>query len=163
MTAVGQAPQFAKPALRVLASGWILSGIYRRSSGAPLTILSGVDRQLSGVQNQRPDQVLGNPYGNKSITNYLNPKAFTLPALGSLGNMGPYSIAGPGTWQLDVALSRVFKIRENQKMEGRAEAYNLTNSFRPGIPVTNFNAGNFGQINTSLDPRIMQFALKYIF
>ena len=50
-------------------------------------------------------------------------------------------------------------------MEARAEAYNVTNSFRPGVgsPVTNFNAGNFGQINTSLDPRIMQFALKYMF
>jgi hypothetical protein len=173
MTAVGQTPQFAKPTLRALASGWILSGIYRRSSGPFLTITSGVDRQLSGVQNQRPDQVLLNPYGDKSITNYLNPKAFALPALGSLGNMRPYNIAGPGTWQLDVALSRVFKVRENQKVEIRAEAYNLTNSFRPGVvgvapagvgaPVTNFSAGNFGQINASLDPRIMQFALKYIF
>ena len=172
MTAVGQAPQFATRTLRVLASGWILSGIYRVSSGAPLTITSGVDRQLSGVQNQRPDQVLANPYGNKSITNYLNPKAFALPALGSLGNMRPYNIAGPRTWQLDVALSRVFKIRENQKIEARAEAYNLTNSFRPGLgspssgigaPVTNLSSGNFGQINLALDPRIMQFALKYIF
>jgi hypothetical protein len=173
LTAVGQTPSFGRPTLRVLASGWVLSGIYRVSSGAPLTITSGVDRQLSGVQNQRPDQVLQNPYGDKSITNYLNPKAFALPALGSLGNMRPYSIAGPGTWQLDVALSRVFKIRESQKIEARAEAYNLTNSFRPGVvgvaaagvgaPVTTFNAGNFGQINASLDPRIMQFALKYIF
>jgi len=108
MTAVAEAPQFAKPTLRLLASGWRLAGIYRVSSGAFLTITSGVDRQLSGVQNQRPNQVLANPYGNKSITNYLNPAAFALPALGSLGNMIPYNIAGPGTWQFDVALSRVF-------------------------------------------------------
>ncbi len=173
MTAVAEAPQFAKPTLRLLASGWRLAGIYRVSSGGFLTITSGVDRQLSGVQNQRPNQVLANPYGNKSITNYLNPAAFALPALGSLGNMRPYNIAGPGTWQFDVALSRVFKVRETQRMEVRAEAYNVTNSFRPGVvgtapvgvgaPVTNFSAGNFGQINASLDPRIMQFALKYIF
>ena len=163
LTAVGEAPQFANRALRLLASGWRLSGIFRASSGDFLTITGGVDRQLSGVQNQRPDQVLLNPYGNKSLTNYLNPAAFALPPLGSLGNMRPFNIAGPGTWQFDAALSRIFKLRESQRMEVRFEAYNVTNSLRPGDPVTNLNSNIFGQINTSGDPRIMQFALKYVF
>ena len=44
-----------------------------------------------------------------------------------------------------------------------AEAYNVTNSLRPGSPVATFNSSIFGQINTSGDPRLMQFALKYIF
>jgi hypothetical protein len=163
MTAVGETPQFANPTLRVLVTGWRLSGIYRKSSGAFLTVTSGVDRELSGVQNQRPNQVLLSPYGNKSLTNYLNPAAFALPAVGSLGNMRPFNIQGPGTWQFDVALSRIFKVRETQRVEVRAEAYNVTNSLRPGSPVTILNNSIFGQINTSSDPRIMQFALKYVF
>jgi hypothetical protein len=77
--------------------------------------------------------------------------------------MSPNNIQGPGTWQFDVALSRVFRIRETHKVETRAEVYNLTNSLRPGNPTTTFNSNIFGQINSSGDPRIMQFALKYVF
>jgi hypothetical protein len=120
---------------------------------------------LTGIANQRVSQVLPNPYGDKSIRNYLNPAAFALPAAGALGNVGSNSVAGPGTWQFDVALSRSFQVRERQKLEFRAEAFNLTNSFRMDISklTVNLNSGNFGQVTGALDPRIMQFALKYFF
>jgi len=136
-------------------------------SGSPLTILTGVDRSLSGTMNQRASQVLVNPYGNKAATplsNYLNFAAFAQPALGTLGNIGRNSLVGPKTWQFDLALSREFRIREMHRLEFRAEAYNVTNSFRPQNPVVSLNQVNtFGQIRTSYDPRIMQFALKYLF
>jgi hypothetical protein len=45
----------------------------------------------------------------------------------------------------------------------RAEAFNITNSFRMNDPITNFNASNFGQVTSAKDPRIMQFELKYVF
>ncbi len=50
-----------------------------------------------------------------------------------------------------------------QTLEFRAEAYNLTNSFRPGNPNVTLSNSLFGQIRTSDDPRILQFALKYVF
>ena len=96
-------------------------------------------------------------------TQYLNPAAFAQPALGTLGNMGRNILKLPTTWQFDLALSRVFRFRETQSLEFRAEAYNVTNSFRPGVINTNLSSAQFGQIRTALDPRIMQFALKYIF
>jgi hypothetical protein len=43
------------------------------------------------------------------------------------------------------------------------EAFNLTNSLRRENPGADFNGNTFGQINSSLDARIMQFALKYVF
>jgi hypothetical protein len=94
---------------------------------------------------------------------YLNPAAFAQPALGTIGNMGRVALDPPGTWQFDLALARIFPIRESQRLELRVEAYNVTNSFRPGNPVTNLNSNQFGQIITSLEPRILQFALKYVF
>jgi hypothetical protein len=99
------------------------------------------------------------------VSNYLNPAAFALAPVGQEGTIGRNSIAGPGTWQFDMALSRTFQIREQQKMEFRAEAFNVTNSFRMDITklTTTLNSGNFGQVTGALDPRIMQFALKYIF
>ena len=115
------------------------------------------------MAGQRVNQIMGNVYGNKTAGNYLNPAAFTLPALGTLGNMGRNSILGPGTWQFDMALSRTFQIREGQRMEFRAEAFNVTNSLHMNDPVTNFNSNTFGQVTSAKDPRIMQFALKYFF
>ena len=166
VTAVAETPQLANPTLRALATGWRLSGIYKKASGDYLTVTGGLDRALTGMSNQRAHQVLENPYSDTSgrpLTPYLNPSAFAQPALGTLGNMGPANIEGPGTWQFDAALSRVFRFRETQRLEFRAEAYNVTNGFRPGNPGTNLNQNTFGQIRTSGDPRIMQFALKYVF
>ena len=43
------------------------------------------------------------------------------------------------------------------------EAFNLTNSFRMNDPVAAINSPLFGKVITAKDPRIMQFALKYVF
>ena len=82
---------------------------------------------------------------------------------GTLGNVGAASIAGPGYWQFDTSLSRSFQLRESQRIEFWAEAFNLTNSVQLNNPETNFNGNTFGQVRSSLDPRVMQFALKYVF
>jgi hypothetical protein len=175
-TALVETPEFSGKTLRTLASGWRLSGIYRTSSGAPLTIASGDDRALSGNDAQRANQVLADPYGDKSgraFTNYFNRDAFAQPAVGTLGNMGPRNIQGPRTWQFDMSLSRIFRLRETHRLEVRAEAYNVTNSFRPLVggsgggggtnAFTTLTNSRFGQIREAYEPRIMQFALKYVF
>jgi hypothetical protein len=105
-----------------------------------------------------------NPYGDKTLTNYLNLASFALPALGTLGSHERNSITGPGFWQINLALARLLRIREAQTLELRVEAFNLLNNFNWGNPVTNFNAGTFGRITTAAgDQRIMQFAVKYGF
>jgi hypothetical protein len=92
--------------MRTLITGWRLSGIYKKATGAYLTPLTGLDRALSGFAgNQRPNQILENPYGDPHSPNYLNPKAFAQPDVGTIGNMRTSSIAGLGTWQFDMALS----------------------------------------------------------
>jgi hypothetical protein len=163
LSAVASSPQFSNSALRVVASGWRLSPILKILTGSYMSITTSTDVALSGVANQRVNQILAEPYGDKSINNYLNPKAFALPATGTLGNSGSGAILGPNTWQFDVAISREFQVREGQRIEFRAEAFNATNSFLANNPTTNFNSNTFGQINSARDPRIMQFALKYFF
>jgi hypothetical protein len=162
-SAVMETPRFANSAARALASGWRVASIVRILSGNFMTISTAQDRTLNGSGNQRVDQVLGDPYGDKTINNYLNSAAFRLPALGTFGNVGRSSIKGPGTWQFDMALSRSFNLTEAQKLEIRAEAFNVTNSVRFNNPTTEFESNTFGQVTSVKDPRIMQFALKYIF
>jgi hypothetical protein len=190
-TGVAETPQFSNRTMRLIGAGWRLSGIYRFSSGWPLNgvggggsgtgIEAGSDRALTGIMHQRANQVLGNPFRDRSggpNTQYLNPLAFAIPDMGTTGNVGRNSIQGPGSWSFDVGLSRTFRFREDQRFEFRAEAYNLLNSFRAGCPSGTTGAAGgcplggvntavtsnvFGQIRNSLDPRIMQFALKYMF
>jgi hypothetical protein len=109
--------------------------------------------------------VLGNPYANRSsLTNYLNPAAFAIPAPGTYGNVGAFNILGPGFWEWDEAVSRQFQVKEGQTLEFRAEAFNVTNSVRPGNPGISLGSANtFGRITSDVGPRIMQFALKYVF
>jgi len=71
-------------------------------------------------------------------------------------------------------LSRTFRIYEHQSLQIRGEAFNLPNSFRAGVAPPSLSAGspglalsypatNFGQITSALDPRILQFSMKYVF
>jgi hypothetical protein len=165
LTAVAETPQFSNTTVRMLATGWRFSPLVRISSGTYLTATTSSDVALSGISSQRVSQVLTNVYGNGSAGNYLNPAAFALPATGSLANMGAATILTPRTWQFDAALSRIFRFGDVKRAEFRAEAFNLTNSVRlDGSKLqTNFNSGNFGQITGAFDPRILQFALKYVF
>jgi hypothetical protein len=162
LTGVIESPEFGNRTLRAVATGWRVAGIYRKSSGSFLTILSGQDRALTGAGNQRAQQLLEDPFLNRDGLNYLNPVAFAQPVLGTLGNMGRNNIEGPGNWQVDMALSRVFPVG-GTRIEARVEAFNLTNNLIRGNPNVNISQSTFGQIMTSGEPRIVQFAVKYVF
>ena len=171
LTVVAQTPRFSNNLVRAVGTGWQLGAIYRVTSGTPLAVTTTLDRQLSGTSGQRPVQILADPYcAQKTVGCWLNPNAFAQPALGTLGNMGPYNVFGPKFFEVDIALSRRFSILERLNMEIRGEAFNLTNSFRPGNTTTGasgltttLNSGTFGQVLNALDPRIMQVAVKFAF
>jgi hypothetical protein len=170
LTGVAQMPRFNNDTLRKIASGWQLAPIYRFSSGTPLSVIAGagVDSARNGTAaaSQPADQILPNAYGDKSggpLTYWINRDAFAPPPVGRLGNVKPRTIVGPQQWSFDMALSRSFQFKESQRFEFRAEAYNVTNSFRAVNPSAAQNNQFFGQIRQSRDPRIMQFALKYVF
>ena len=110
---------------------------------------------------------------NKSIDGWLNPAAFAAPAPGTYGNLGAQNLLGPGVFQLDLSLSRTFAMGEGKALQLRGEAFNLPNHMNPGAPVLALNSsGSFGKIQSDIsgtsglsdgDPRIVQFAIKFIF
>ena len=164
LTAGYQTPQFNSTALRVLASSWRASGILSMRSGAWLDVTTGRDLAGTGIQGNIVNQVKDDPYGAKTLTNYLNPAAFAYPDAGQLGMMKPRSIEGPGFWTADLALSRLLSVSNRQNLELRVELFNLFNNFNLGNPATNYDAGTFGQITSIAgDPRIVQFGIKYGF
>ena len=164
-----QTPQFTTPALGVIASDWRVAGIVNARSGSWLSVTQSINRDTAGTgiqgQSGQPvNQLLDDPYGDKSIRNYLNPAAFALPDLGTLGNAGFFSVEGPGYWTVDMALSRLIQLGTTQSLELRIEAFNLFNNFNWGNPVTTLDSATFGQIQSQAgDPRILQFGVKYGF
>ena len=170
LTASIESPQFNGTAARMLASGWRLSGVFRAASGNPLSVSTGADRALSGIQatTQRANQVLDNPYGAKTVNSWLNPAAFAQPALGTYGSSPRNGYFGMGTRVVDLSLVRQFGLTAQRRIEARVEAFNAFNWFRPlpgsaNAPVTNLSSATFGRYLAADDPRIMQFALKYTF
>jgi len=164
-TAVLDAPRFNGGGVaQAITSDWRLSTSYRVLSGAFQTVTTGIDRQLTGYGNQRPNQVLANPLcDNPNPGCWINLAAFQQPALGTLGSLGRSNIPGPGFFQIDLAVSRIFRVAERRSFELRGEAFNLTNSYRAGPVTTAINSAQFGQILTAQDPRIVQLAGKFVF
>jgi hypothetical protein len=159
-----QTPEFANAVARALASDWRFSGIFSARSGSWITVTTGRDIAGTGIAAQRVNQVLDDPYGDKSLNNFLNPAAFAYPAAGTLGDHRNASIEGPGFWTVDLAVSRLITVASSQSLELRIEAFNLFNNFNYGLPNANLDAGTFGRITAqSGEMRVLQFGLKYGF
>jgi len=183
LTVVYQTPRIANPWANRLLSDWKLAGIYHFMSAYWLTPFLGQDVALNadgitgapGAGTQRPVQVLADPLcADPRPSCWINPAAFALPKPGTLSPLSRNTIPGPDFFQFDTAVSREFPIREVYRLEFRAEAFNVTNSFRAGLSLPSLNAGSsgvsttfgtptFGQITSALDPRILQMALKFSF
>ena len=90
-----------------------------------------------------------------------------------MGNVARDSVQAPGVAQLDLSISRTFRIAEGKSIQLRGESFNLPNHLNLGVPVAALNQGTFGKIQTDIsgtssslstgDQRIIQFALKYVF
>lgn len=174
LTAVLQSPHFSSKAMRWVAGDWQLAPIVTANSGSYFAVTTGVDNAYSGIGGQRPNLVAGSPYcANRNYNCWLNFSAFGPPAPGALGNLGINNLAGPGYFDVDLALSRRFAIKERQYLEIRAESFNIENRVNflnpaavglvGGTSGSALNSSNFGRIQADAAPRIMQFAVKYTF
>jgi hypothetical protein len=188
------APKFASaPALpRRVLTDWEFSGIGVIQSGAALSVFDSNAGSVYGLISGERAQVTGsNPstHGalfSRVMKGYLDPAAFTrapeAPNGTSLadqdfGDGGVGLVRGPGQHDLDVAVERVFPVKETTSFRFRAEVFNLTNTPQFGNPNTGLGYGDptlpnpvasagFGKITGEQDgphPRIIQFAAKYVF
>lgn len=168
---LGKGNAFAKG----LMNGWQVNGIARFWGGTPLTITS----------NGNPGTLGGGPRANyiggdtaaspKSELDYFNIFAFARPAEGSLGNTGEGIIRGPGINQWDISMIKTTTFYEKVRVQFRFETFNTFNhtqwaGVNTGLSVPNPNTsptaatrGTFGQVNSTRDPRSIQFGIKLLF
>src|SRR5262249_5592267 len=156
--------------------GWQLNGVLLAHSGRPDTVTLGtVTRSGTGwTTNQRPNVIVGVDHVGviNGPTGWLNPAAFSDPAIGTFGNLGRNAERGPHFIQVDVSLFKNVQLGDNQKLQLRVECYNVINRLQlPPTPNANFLApARFGQFLNTFGrtegfgtSRQIQFAVRYHF
>jgi hypothetical protein len=160
--------------------GWQFNWIVSLRTGTPIrTIQSGRDTRGNNDSGpQRADYVGGEGrFGDhRSNLQLLNPSAFANPCLnagftgdsrcGLFGNLGANVFSGPGQQVYDLSLFKTTTIKENLRLQFRAEffnAFNRANFNAPGGSRLRVSSGSFGRISSAQDPRQIQFALKILF
>ena len=147
--------------------GWTFSGITVIESG--FAFAPGLGIGTPGLAS-RPD-CSGSVAGQKSLTQWFNTGAFSAPAFGFFGNCGTGLIRGPGENTWNWALYKTFPIKERLKLQFRSEFFNIWNHPSFSAVSTGFAGrkadgtplGNFGQVTSALDPRVLEFALRLDF
>ena len=96
------------------------------------------------------------------------PNGFALPEIGGFGKSGKGSLRAPGLATWDMGVFKNIPMRENLRLQFRAEFFNVFNRVNYKAPnqtnqTDNVSAGGFGSIRGANDPRIGQLALKILF
>ena len=172
-----------------LVSGWQLSGILSAYDGIPFNANAGFDRAVfTSGETSRPNYLPNNPAATVNgisypacnndptignATMWYNPNCYSLQPVGTLGNTGRNTLRGPNFFDTDLSLSKDTIIREQIKLQFRAEVFNIFNHENLGNPGNNIFSAS-GLINTAAagvitasnpgsTPRQIQFGLKLTF
>ncbi len=163
--------------LDTIIGGWSVSTILTFQSGTPIHI--GMESSQLADGAQRPDVVCpkissGISYHQAALNfvhgigdpSIFNASCFADPGDQVAGNAPRYfsNLRSDGIHNSDISLSKEISIKENMKLQVRAEFFNFTNTPRFGFPVTSLGASDFGDVESTLNnPRHMQFGIRYQF
>ncbi|MBS1829475.1 MAG: carboxypeptidase regulatory-like domain-containing protein [Acidobacteria bacterium] len=160
---LAETPRFDNRLTRTILGDWQLSAIFTKRSGYWFSPSAGRDNNFNGLGGDRANVVGDSHVDTPTLNRWFNTAAFAHAPVNTYGNAGRYSLQGPGAFTFDFALMRRIPIRERMNIQIRAEAFNAFNHPAFGNPRSSLTDNNNGRILTANDPRIFQFALKYVF
>jgi hypothetical protein len=170
----------ASPPLNAVVGGWHVSGIFRWTSGFPITIDNGftwsTNWNIEGdAEPNGPAPKASNPK-NVIVDGVSGPDIFADPtaALAAFRPEWPgesgvrNNVIGEGMFDIDTGVSKDFSLGEQRRLEFSWQAFNATNSVRYDVrgaqPSLSYGAAQFGRyLGTITKPRFMQFALRFAF
>jgi hypothetical protein len=171
LSSIGNLPFLAhyndkKGAGGFLLGGWQYSTLMTYQTGQPFTVNTSYDVNLDGNLTDRIDTLNGmSIIDSRQQKLQLNTNPINLlAALGSSGRISRNAFRASGIAKTDFALVKNFRIRESQFIVLRAEAFNIWNRTHFAIPARILEAPSFGKsVDTLVNSRQVQFALKYVF
>jgi len=135
--------------------GWTISGITTYYSGFPFSPTLENYGSTGGQPNQgpkgRPNMGSGDPYsgaqGNRNqwFVGGIG-GAFLIPAPNTFGNYPINTLFGPHFIQQDLTLAKTFKFTERIGFTLRTDARNVFNHTNLGLPNSDVQSPNAGQI-----------------
>ncbi len=156
----------ASGAKGLLLGGWQMTSIVTLQTGQPFTVNTSFDVNFDGNLTDRLNTINGLTFidgRQQRLDLTVNPTALLAPA-GQDGLVGRNTFRSSGVANVDFTLIKNFRLKKEQVLAFRAEFFNLFNRTHFGIPVRILESPSFGSsVDTSLNPRQLQFALKYVF
>jgi hypothetical protein len=170
----------ASALLNELVGGWHVSGVFRWTSGFPITINNGftwaTNWNIEGdAEPNGPPPVASNPK-NVIVNGVGGPDIFADPTAAEAafrpewpGESGVRnSVIGDGMFNIDTGVTKDFSLGEGRRVQFSWQAFNATNSVRYDVrgaqPSLSYDPTQFGRYNSTLTkPRFMQFALRFEF
>jgi len=157
--------------LDAIVGGWSLDTFLTLQSGQPIAIINSNSRLTDG--NQRPDVICsqlrtGISYHEAASSGlpYLNQDCFSDPGDNIPGNAPRHfsNLRGDGIRNVDMSLTKEFRIREHAQLQIRAEMFNVANHQRFAFPDNGSGDGSFGTVtSTRNNYRRMQFGARFQF
>jgi Carboxypeptidase regulatory-like domain len=153
-----------------LAKGWSfnLAGFWQ--SGLPFTVANATPQNGVPGATDLPDMICNGKAAHPTLNLWINPSCFQTQTAGTFGLQYPNQLWGPHQRDIDFSIFKVFQINERMHVQFRTEVFNLFNTPNFGTPedAGNNNLGNAGfgtisTLNTTSNPRQIQFALKFLF
>jgi hypothetical protein len=168
--------------LNQLIGNWQIAGITSASTGNYFTVTDPFVNSSNtdcagtvGFNCSRPN-VVGNPNGTPCIPGtFFNTCAFESNLVqGTFGDEGRNIVRGPGYQIWDMTVAKLFPVKEQMRVEFRADFFNIWNHTNPLWGPTGaagqvepvaieLGTPQMGQFQAARDPRFIQFALKFYF
>jgi Carboxypeptidase regulatory-like domain/TonB dependent receptor len=158
--------------------GWQLNGIATAMSGTPFTVFDSRDvseqggaPEITGFSANRPNLVAGqNPNaGPRTVGAWLNANAFARitpdpnSPVQQFGTAGRNIGVGPRYANWDFAAAKNIPLAESKQLQFRAEFFNVLNHTNFHLPNSDISSPTFNQVLAAEPPRLVQFALKFLF
>jgi hypothetical protein len=152
---------------RDVLGDWQWSGDWTIASGFPFTprILGSFTDVNSGVNGTLRPNLTDEPVSlsNPTIAEWFNVGAFVIPPTGQYGNAGRNSIEGPGEVVFDMAMTKVFPLKESRMFEVRMSATNIFNHPAYTTIDTVVNSPTFGRVISVGAMRSVLMTARYRF
>jgi hypothetical protein len=117
--------------LAEVVGGFQIGGTVSRYSGLPFTVSAPNSSLNAAGQSQTADQIKPNVAilgGHDANTPYFDGSAFGPVTTARLGTSGRNILRGPGVFNTNINISRIFAIKERLKLQILGEAFNATNT-----------------------------------